>query len=91
MFLPLPRGSQAFECAGSNQGPEHILIPKYQVGQLAHAGLQFIVIKVLCFSSMYISSTAGGAWASIRFFFTNHLESTDADGFHRGGRNYDQG
>ena len=49
----------------------------------------FIVIKVLCFSTMYISSVPGGKKASD--FFTNHLQSTDGAGFQHVGRNKGQG
>ena len=37
--LPLPKVSMAFKIVGSNQGPNHILIPEYQVEPLAHAGI----------------------------------------------------
>ena len=36
VILPLPKVSQAFESAGPNQGPYHILISKYQVKPLSH-------------------------------------------------------
>ena len=35
----LPNVSLGFESTGSNQGPNHRLIPKYQVGTLSHAGI----------------------------------------------------
>ena len=36
---PLPKISLSFEITGSNEGTDHRLIPKYQVGPLAHAGI----------------------------------------------------
>ena len=63
MILPLPKVSQAFESAGLNQETNHRFIPKYRDEPLSHAGTQFIVIKLLCFSTMYITSIAGVAQA----------------------------
>ena len=44
---------------------------------------QFIAIKVLCFSTMYISSIL--VVHKHNNVFTNHLQYTDADDFHHGG------
>ena len=41
--------------------------------------------KVLCFSTIYISSISGGAQAE--GIFIKHLQSTDAADFHHGGCN----
>ena len=38
-YFFLPEVSLNFESAGSNQGPNHILIPRYQVKPLTHAGI----------------------------------------------------
>ena len=47
---------------------------------------QFIGIEVFCFSTKYISLITVGA-QSIRVFFTNYLQYTDAAGFYHGRRN----
>ena len=39
MVLHLQKVSLTFKSAGSNLGPDQILIPKYQVEPLAHAGM----------------------------------------------------
>ena len=45
--LPLPKGYLDFESAGSNRGPDHKLIAKYQVKPLAYAGTWISFIFVL--------------------------------------------
>ena len=38
VIIPLPKVNQASKSSGLNRGPDHILIPKYQVKPLAHSG-----------------------------------------------------
>ena len=38
VIIPFSKVSQDFKIAGLNQGPEQILIQKYEVEPLAHAG-----------------------------------------------------
>ena len=60
----------------------HTLNAKFQNTKI---GTTIYINTMLCFSTMYICSSSGGAQEGT--FFTNHLQSTDAADFHCSGRN----
>ena len=55
--FPLPKFSLDFEIAGSNRGPEHRLIPKYQAEPLSPAG---ILVAIFLGMSQSIIFLLGG-------------------------------